>query len=104
MHSISYIAHSTITSGPSLWILRAALENPDCVIIVKDKTKCKQRMETFEHLYNKSPWYKKIIWKFRKIKRPEFVSVEYLKQDISFLKTYPADKPIIFDWSALIED
>ncbi len=94
MSKVEDIIHQSRRTGNTTWILKSAVNNPNCVIVVNNQRYAKD----LEHLYNNmlllSPWYKRVYWSFFGRGVPQFVSIS------SDFRGY--NKPIIFDNSSLI--
>lgn len=100
MYSVSDIAKKYRRSGNTSWILKAALNNPKCIIVVCSHKESTRLQNLYKELYNKVPWYQKVIRIFKKREIPIFVSVQILKQDKYFLYGYK-NRSLVFDNSAL---
>lgn len=81
-------------TGNTSWILKAALNNPECIIVVGTTGELHALISGYEKLINNSPWYKKIYWKLTKRSYPTFTTVD---------NVIPGGKlPLIFDNSCFV--
>ena len=81
-------------TGNTSWILKAALNNPECIIVVGNSAALRELSSEYEKLINNSPWYKKIYWKLTKRSYPKFTTVD---------NVIPGAKlPLIFDNSCFV--
>lgn len=81
-------------TGNTSWILKAALNNPECIIVVGTNSELSLLVSEYKKLINNSPWYKKIYWKLTKRSYPTFTTVD---------NVIPGGKlPLIFDNSCFV--
>ena len=81
-------------TGNTSWILKSALNNPECIIVVGTTGELHALNREYEKLINNSPWYKKIYWTLTKRSYPKFTTVD---------NVIPGDKlPLIFDNSCFV--
>ena len=81
-------------TGNTSWILKAALNNPECIIVVGTTGELHALNSEYEKLINNSPWYKKIYWNLTKRSYPKFTTVD---------NVIPGGKlPLIFDNSCFV--
>ena len=90
----SSIAYWSRQSGNTTWLLKAAINNPNCIIIAKNGRGAKELQNRYYSLLNEESWLKRIWWKLFGRKHPSFRTIDY---SFNGLK-----KPIIFDNSSLI--
>jgi len=95
-NNVKVISNMHRRSGTSTWILKAALQNPKCLIIFKDEEKARKfKYDYYRELSKLNPWRK--FWvklKIRKVGYPIFQSIS-----VPFISH---GYPIIFDNSALV--
>lgn len=95
MDRLSYIANSLRRTGSSTFILKAAINNPNVVIVYG----CMEIAERFKREYFKmlkgSIWYKRLFWNLFGRDEPVFTSLDC--DDIASFKL-----PVVFDGSALL--
>lgn len=93
MNNLQEIVYQTRRTGSTTWILKAAIKNPECVIVSKNMQQAKQ----LEHQYRKMLlnvwWGQKLWWKLFGQKHPNFLS---LSSEFRGFRL-----PIIFDNGAL---
>lgn len=87
------IAEKYRQNGNSTWILRSAIENPECIIVAYDNTCAQGLKDEYFYMLENSHWLKKLKWEIYGRKHPVFLS---LKDDLSNYKL-----PIIFDNSSM---
>lgn len=89
--------------GNSTWILKAAIKNPEVIIITKNKADSIDMENRFNELleeeFKKDPWYIKLWYKFfkRKIKKPIFNTLHDL--DRNRVHRFP----VIFDNYSILD-
>lgn len=72
---IKRVINEVVRTGSTTWILKAAIENPNCVIISKNyEQSTVLRKEYFKMILN-SPWYKKLYWRWINKKHPKFIPI-----------------------------
>ena len=79
--------------GSTTWIIRAAVETPDCIIVSKDSLSAKELERQYFEMIKKSPWYRKLRWILFGRNHPKFLTVNSRFEGLRL--------PIIFDNSAL---
>ncbi len=87
------IAERYRQNGNSTWIIKSAVENPECIIIAYNANSARDLEEEYFHMLKQSNWLKKLKWRFLGRKHPKFLSKS------SNLDGYKL--PIIFDNGAL---
>jgi hypothetical protein len=92
MNKIEEIVLRTRRTGNTTWLLKSAIENPDCIIVSRTMRQAKELEKRYNSLLQTSSWYKKLWWKIVKRKKPKFVSLDFRFEG---LKT-----PVIFDNSS----
>ena len=84
-------------SGNTTWILKSAINNPNCIIV----TKSLQHKEDLQYAYNrllyKETWYKKLFRKFKKHSVPKIVTVDDFVNKSPMYRDIKNRIPIIFD-------
>lgn len=80
--------------GSTTWILKAAVNNPNCIIIGYNDEYCEELKLKYFDLLRKENFFKRLKWKIFGRKHPKFLSVN--KKNIRGYRL-----PIIFDNSAL---
>jgi len=96
MEKITEIVHRTRNTGNTTWILKAAIKQPNCIIVSKSKRDAEYLEWKYFQILSKSAWYKKLWWKWFGRKHPKFLS---LYNDFRGLGL-----PVIFDNGALCDD
>lgn len=94
MDKVKEIVIKARQTGSTTWILKAAINNPNCIIVTGDIFTAKELKDHYFKLINKQNWLKRLWRKIFNRKHPVFCSVDYNRFD-------NADKPIIFDNSSL---
>ena len=94
LNKLEEIIRRTRATGNTTWILQSAVDNPNCIIISKNMQQAKQLEKAYFLLVEKSPWYKKLIWKFFGRVNPKFVSLDFRFEGSRL--------PIVFDNEALL--
>jgi hypothetical protein len=82
-------------NGNSTWLVKAAIENPECIILVHDANCAKELESHYYYLLDKAGFFKKLKWKLLGRKHPKFLSKN------ANLDGY--NLPIILDNSAVYE-
>ena len=81
-------------TGNTTWILKAAVNAPDCIIVCKDQSYASELEFEYKELLLKSKWWLRLKWLLLGRKHPKFISVYMLQICV-------INKPLIFDNSAL---
>jgi len=89
MEEIKKIVLKTRGSGNTLWILKSAIKQPNCIIVSKDLKSAKQLENNYFQLLSKVSWIKRVFWKIIKRKNPKFLSINSGFDGIT--------SPVIFD-------
>ncbi len=87
------IAERYRQNGNTTWIIKSAIENPECIVLAYNAENAKSIKERYFQMLEQSHWLKKLKWKVFGRKHPEFLSKN------TDLNGY--NLPIIFDNSAL---
>lgn len=88
--NIKDIVDSTRQTGNTTWILKVAINNPNCAIVSKNP---RYLEDMYFKLFYDLPWYKRLYHKLFIKKHPMFITKEY--------NFYGIKVPVIFDNSAL---
>lgn len=94
MKNVREIVEISRRSGNTTWILKSAIENPNCIIVAYNKSYAKDLEREYNRLLKKSIWYKRIIWYFQKRRKPLFVSDNFDFRGYNL--------PVIFDNSCFL--
>ena len=89
MEKITEIVYKTRRTGNTTWILKAAIKQPNCVIVVKNMQQVKHLQKNYYQLLSKSTWYQKLYWKWFGRKHPKFMTINSSFEGLGL--------PIIFD-------
>jgi hypothetical protein len=94
----SQIIASTRRSGNTTWILKGAINNPNCIIVCLSEQYAKQLSLVYRKMLYDQPWYKKLWWKIVGREAPVFTSLS----NCSTIRDSRGKRmPIIFDNSAI---
>ena len=96
MTSLQEIIRKTRASGNTTWILKSAIQNPNCIIVARNSQQAKCLEQAYKRLLLKNAWYKKLWWKLVGRKSPKFVSLDFKFENHRL--------PVIFDNGALAEN
>ena len=94
MEVLEKIVRVTRGTGNTTWILQAAIENPNCIIVSRNMRGAEELEGLYNNLLHNSIWYKKLWWKVSGRKHPKFVSLHY--------EFSGGNLPVIFDNGTLI--
>lgn len=75
MENVQDIVNSTRRLGNSTWILRAAIDQPNIIIVAKNEQHANELKKTYYWLCDQEPWYVKLKWRFFGRPEPRFMSV-----------------------------
>lgn len=75
MENVQEIVLNTRRTGNTTWILNAAINEPNCIIIAKNEQHANDLRKRYYDLLMKQPWYKKIYWNFFGKAHPRFMSI-----------------------------
>jgi len=89
MERITEIVYSTRRTGNTTWILKAAIRNPECIIVSKNMMQVQYLADEYHRLLSKSIWYKKLYWKWFGRKHPRFMTINSRFEGMNL--------PVIFD-------
>ena len=89
MEKIKEIVYKTIATGNTTWILKAAIKQPNFVIISKNMQQAKNLERNYFYLLSKCVWYQKLYWKWFGRKHPKFMTIDSRFEGLGL--------PIIFD-------
>jgi len=89
MEKITEIVYRTRQTGNTTWILKAAIKQPNCVIVSKNMQQAKNLERNYFQLLSKSAWYQKLYWKWFGRKHPKFMTIDSKFEGFRL--------PIIFD-------
>jgi hypothetical protein len=87
------IAERYRQNGNSTWIIKSAIENPECIILTYNKASADDMKDNYFAMLEAAHWTKKLKWWLFGRKHPKFLSIS------SNLDGYKL--PIIFDNSAM---
>lgn len=99
MEKVYEILSLTRRSGSTTWILKAAIRNPECIIVCRSIEHAWFFKKQYVELLDKQPFYLRIWWWFFGRKFPEFVPFNIFTK-ISFRKKMP----VIFDNQVFINE
>lgn len=94
MNKIDEIVLRTRKTGNTTWLLKSAIENPDCIIVSRSMQEAKELEKRYNSLLQTSSWYKKLWWLMVKRKNPKFVSLDFRFEGYN--------TPVIFDNSSFL--
>lgn len=94
----SQIIASTRRSGNTTWILKAAIDNPNCIIVCRDANQANYQAKLYNKMILNQPWYKKLWWKIVGREEPVFASVS---DTDAFRYASREMRAVIFDNSAI---
>lgn len=61
--------------GNTTWLLRAAIKQPNVMIVCRNQTSVAEMTKSYKKLLQKEPWYKKFWWWCFGRSNPKFVTV-----------------------------
>lgn len=93
MERLQEIVYSTRQTGNTTWILKAAIKNPECVIVSKNMQQAKFLEREYYKLLLNAWWGQKLWWKLFGRKHPKFLCLNSEFRGFSL--------PVIFDNGAL---
>lgn len=93
MNNLQEIVYQTRQTGNTTWILKAAIKNPECVIVSKNMQQAKHLEHEYRKLLLNVWWGQKLWWKWFGRKHPKFLSLHSEFRGFRL--------PIIFDNGAL---
>ena len=88
-NQITEIVESNRRYGSTTWILKSALQNPNCLIISRDMNISDRIKQTYNKMYFEVFFLKRLFWKLMKRKTPVFTSLS------NHIHGYA--RPIVFD-------
>lgn len=94
MNSVENIVHQTRGTGNTTWLLKAAINDPDCIIIARNGENKNDLYDHYHWLLGKERWYRRLWWRVFGRKHPEFRTLRYSFNGVR--------EPVIFDNSSLI--
>lgn len=88
------IAIENRRTGSTTWILKAAVNDPNCTIVCKSADYSYDLEREYKKMLSKSNWLLRLKWKLFGRNHPQFISAYSAK-------TYYVSSPLIFDNSSL---
>jgi hypothetical protein len=94
LETAASIVLQTRNTGNTSWILKAAINSPNCTIVAKTAQQAKHLQNEYFYLLSREPWYKHLYWTIVGRINLNFMCIN---SDFSNQHT-----PVIFDNSALL--
>jgi hypothetical protein len=91
MENIREIIEYSRGTGNTSWILKSALENPDCIIVAGHHRSKEWLKEKYIHLFNQQSWFNRVLHKLRNKPHPLFVTKS------EYARIRGMRKPVILD-------
>jgi len=73
--TLQEILYRTRATGNTTWILQAAIKNPNCMIVSKDKKQSRWLEQKYHNLLSEKGYFKRLYWRVFGRKHPKFVDV-----------------------------
>lgn len=81
MEKITEIVSRARQTGNTTRLLKAAIKQPDCVIVSKNMQQAKHLEKNYFQLLSKSAWYQKLYWKWFGRKHPKFMTIDSRREE-----------------------
>ena len=62
-------------TGYTTWMLKSAINNPDCIIVGANQQHCRHLEKRYYKLLKEESFFKKVLRRIKKTKNPTFISM-----------------------------